>query len=374
MVPLGEVASIDRSVVEPWSVPGETRYLGLEHIERGGRITGSQTVSASGVRSTKFRFASTQVLFGKLRPNLGKVARPSFGGLCSTDILPISPGSELDRDYLAHYLSQPCMVALAASRATGANLPRLSPSVLASFEIPLPPLPEQRRIAAILDKADALRTKRRQVLAHLDTLPHEFFRQIFGSREWPVAPLQSVATMRLGKMLDSKRQSGEMPARYLRNANVQWFSIATEDLYEMDFDERERVQFALRGGDVLVCEGGQPGRSAVWRGAERDVFFQKALHRVRLSDDVDPDYFVYFMWSAVHGGELKDFVTSATIAHLTGEKLRTLPIKIPPRELQQQFVRRVHAIGAARLAAGAAQRETDQLFASLQSRAFNGQL
>ncbi|MGB3686302.1 MAG: restriction endonuclease subunit S [Ornithinimicrobium sp.] len=83
-----------------------------------------------------------------------------MSGLCSTDTLPVLPTGNVDRDYLAHYLSQQSVVDFATSRASGAILPRLSPAELARFQIPLPPIEERRRIAAILDQADALRVKR----------------------------------------------------------------------------------------------------------------------------------------------------------------------------------------------------------------------
>src|SRR5699024_8927654 len=130
-VALGEVATVDRHGADPSEVPAETPYLGLDNVERGGKIAGWQTVAEAGVTSSKFTFDTGHVLFGKLRPNLGKIACPEFAGVCSTDILPIRPGPRLDRGYLCHFLSQPAMVDLGASRATGANLPRLSPNVLA---------------------------------------------------------------------------------------------------------------------------------------------------------------------------------------------------------------------------------------------------
>ncbi len=122
---LGEIATIERSGVDPRGLPDDLPYLGLEHIERGGRILGFQTIGEAQLAGAKFSFDEGHVLFGKLRPNLGKVARPAFRGVCSTDILPIRPGVHLDRAYLHHYLAQPQMVAFAASRTSGANLPRL---------------------------------------------------------------------------------------------------------------------------------------------------------------------------------------------------------------------------------------------------------
>ncbi|WP_246099858.1 restriction endonuclease subunit S [Tessaracoccus rhinocerotis] len=203
MVPLGEVATIERTGVDPTVLDRDTPYLGLEHIESGGPIREYSSIGRAELTSTKFRFNERQVLFGKLRPNLGKIARPDRAGVCSTDILPITPSKHLDRGYLAHYLSQPPMVAFAASRTSGANLPRLSPRVLATFEVPLPNIEEQRRIAAILDKADAIRAKRRQVLAHLDALIQSIFHDMFGdprtnSRQSDLISLKELGVLERG--------------------------------------------------------------------------------------------------------------------------------------------------------------------------------
>ncbi|MFZ2501613.1 MAG: restriction endonuclease subunit S, partial [Nocardioides sp.] len=156
---LGDVADIQRRGVDPTSIADDTAYLGLEHIESGGRIIGMSTIRESAVASTKFRFGPEHILFGKLRPYLAKIAAPDFPGVCSTDILPIRPKAQLDAGYLKHFLRQPVIVDLASARATGANLPRLSPSELARFELPLPPIEEQRRIATILDHVAIVRDR-----------------------------------------------------------------------------------------------------------------------------------------------------------------------------------------------------------------------
>ncbi|MBM7026131.1 restriction endonuclease subunit S [Clavibacter zhangzhiyongii] len=194
---LGDVALIQRQSVNPNKIDPNTIYLGLEHLARGGRIIGHETVGSAALSSSKFTFSAKHVLYGKLRPNLGKISRPTFSGVCSTDILPVLPGPHLDRDYLAHYLSQPVMVEFASSRAAGANLPRLSPSVLNEFEIPLPRLEEQRRIAAILDHAETLRTKRRRLLASLDSLAPRRFDEVFADRAGHRVPM--------GRLIDEQQ-------------------------------------------------------------------------------------------------------------------------------------------------------------------------
>ena len=177
---LASVAVLDRQSIHPSEVDAETPYLGLEHLDGDGGIDCVETVESAGLKSNKFHFSDRHVLFGKLRPYLRKTVRPEFSGVCSTDIIPILPKGGLSRDYLFYFLRTPATVELATSRCSGANLPRLSPKQLASLQIPLPPLAEQKRIAAILDAADALRATRRESLAQLDILLQSTFLDLFG--------------------------------------------------------------------------------------------------------------------------------------------------------------------------------------------------
>ena len=195
-VALHDVATIEREVVEASAIDDGTVYVGLENIQSGGDFVDVRKVESGELASSKFAFTPRHLLYGKLRPYLAKVARPQFDGICSTDILPVLPGADLDRDYLAHFLLRPESIALANSRATGANLPRLSPRALAEIRIPLPPLPEQWRIAEVLDRAEALRAKRRAALAQLDTLTQSIFLDMFGD------PIQNPQGFPVRAMID----------------------------------------------------------------------------------------------------------------------------------------------------------------------------
>lgn len=268
--PLGEVATIERVGVDPRGLPDDVSYLGLEHIERGGRILGCQTVGAAQLASTKFSFDERHVLFGKLRPNLGKVARPAFRGVCSTDILPIRPGKHLDPAYLHHFLAQPAMVEFAASRTSGANLPRLSPGVLATFEIPLPPLDEQRRIAAILDQADELRAQRRQTLAHLDELTRSIFLDMFAGYT-PETTVAEVArhgkgTIRTGpfgsQLLHGEFVDSGVAVLGIDNVVTNTFRWSERRFITPQKYEQLR-RYTVSPGDVLITIMGTCGRCVV---------------------------------------------------------------------------------------------------------------
>mgnify|MGYP001764872075 CR=1 FL=1 len=250
---------------------------------------------------------------------------------------------------------------------------------LLSLPVPLPPLPEQRRIAAILDKADELRAKRRAALAKLDNLTQSIFLDMFGDpatnpKGWPKMPFGEVCDTRLGKMLDQKQQTGEHRRHYLRNANVKWFHFDLADVFEMDFDEEDRRALRLRPGDLLICEGGEPGRAAVWQGQLEECYFQKALHRARPNEKFAiPEYLCWLLWFLARGKILTG-VTSATIAHLTGEKLSVLPTLLPPAELQLKFTEILRSIQSVAQDQLTELRNLDALFSSLQHRAFRGEL
>ena len=248
------------------------------------------------------------------------------------------------------------------------------------LQIPLPPLAEQKRIAGILDAVDALRTKRREALSQLDILLQSTFLDMFGDpvinpKGWDVVAFESMGNSRLGKMLDKGKEVGDCQFPYLANTNVQWGRFDLAALRTMDFSESDCEEFKLEDGDLLICEGGEVGRTAIWHGAHDRIYFQKALHRVRLDPTVAvPEYVFQFMWFMAKNGGFRKLTTSATIAHLTGVKLKRLPCPRPPLELQHRYAAIVKSFEQQKASQRAHLDELDTLFASLQSRAFRGDL
>ncbi|NCB27692.1 MAG: restriction endonuclease [Bacteroidia bacterium] len=285
---------------------------------------------------------------------------------------------KLFQGYLWHWLGHTAPELKAKGR--GATFLQVSKSDIGSLQIPLPPIEEQKRIAAILDAADALRVKRRESIAQLDALLQSTFLDMFGDpvrnpKGWETVRFEEIGASRLGKMLDKGREKGSCQYTYLANFNVQWFHFDLENLRTMDFCNSDREEFNLQKGDLLVCEGGEVGRTAIWKGEQEDVFFQKALHRVRLDPEkAVAEYVQFFMWFMAKNGGFKDFTNSATIAHLTGVKLKTLPVPLPPLSLQRRFASIVEAAERQKARLRAHLDELDALFSSLQSRAFNGEL
>ena len=156
---------------------------------------------------------------------------------------------------------------------------------------------------------------------------------------WEVAACRHRYSQCLGKMLDTKRIRGEHLLPYLRNVDVQWDRINTSDLPLMDITPAEYDRYTLKSGDLLVCEGGEVGRCATWRGDLAICGFQKALHRLRpISGEDVPRFLHYVLMVASQSGGFADGHES-TIAHLTGDKLRAHRFSFPPLIEQSAVVR-----------------------------------
>ncbi|MFJ3405389.1 restriction endonuclease subunit S [Promicromonospora sp. NPDC090134] len=155
---------------------------------------------------------------------------------------------------------------------------------------------------------------------------------------WRWSTVGEVADTALGKMLDRGKPRGHAHVPYLRNVNVQWGRINTDDILTMELAEDERERFGVRRGDLLVCEGGEVGRAAIWDRDGEYMAYQKALHRVRPRDDVDARYLRYAFENAARTGILTTLTTGSTIAHLPQQNLRRIPVPIPPLSEQRRIV------------------------------------
>lgn len=165
--------------------------------------------------------------------------------------------------------------------------------------------------------------------------------------------LEQIVEIQLGKMLSPASRAGTRPIPYIRNANVQWNRLDLSQVHEMDFDEDEEAKFQLLPGDVLVCEGGEPGRAAVWRGEIERCCYQKAIHRLRpIPGVIDPEYLVFRLWLGNARGEFDDGHAQTTIAHLPAVRLAALEISLPSLSEQRRtaaaFVEQLGEVDRAR--------------------------
>ena len=176
-------------------------------------------------------------------------------------------------------------------------------------------------------------------------------------------------------MLDQKQQTGRHRRLYLRNANVYWDRLDLREVLEMDFDEAERDEFRLRRGDLLICEGGEAGRCAIWNEEFPECYFQKALHRARpFPSTATSEYIVFLFLLLAQRGTLLDVASKVTFSHLTGVKLKALQIPVPPFALQEEFSVQVRATKTALAETVLAPNKMSSLFSGLLQHAFSGTL
>lgn len=187
--------------------------------------------------------------------------------------------------------------------------------------------------------------------------------------------LREIADIQLGKMLSPKSKTGTAAFPYLRNQNVQWDRFDLRDVATMDFDEREREKFSLRWGDLLLCEGGEPGRCAVWEEQIPDCYYQKALHRIRPHEGAaDSEFLSLWIRLQAQTGAFEDQNAKTTIAHLPLVRLEQLLVPVLPVAEQRRIAARLKAqlaeVDTARQAAQAQVREAEALRAAVYRDAF----
>jgi type I restriction enzyme S subunit len=386
-LPLSSVAKIDRVSLAPEKIQSGTAYLGLEHIESGGKILGAQSVDSGELKSSKFRFTSQHILYGKLRPYLAKIALPDFDGICSTDIIPILPGPDIERKYLLYFLRQGSMVDYANSRSSGANLPRLSPKELANFQVPLPPLEEQKRIAKILDAADALLAKRRESLAQLDALMQSTFLGLFGD---PVKNEKGWDKVDIGNIARAKpnngvfRKNDEYTERDGFGVPVVWLEelfkgskIDVTNARRLPLESKEVAKYGLNYGDILFCRSSLKldgiAYNNVYLGEDKAAAFE--CHLIRVSPDLnecDPIFLSAQLRTPPLRACLKSVSKTSTMTTIDQKAISGISVIVPPMEIQSKFARFSASVDLQKEKIRIAIGELDSLFLSLQQKAFSG--
>jgi len=358
----------------PWVTPKDISKLdgakvledAPEYITEAGYKACSTTMLPKGT-----------VLFSSRAP-IGLVAVAGRAMCTNQGFKSFVPHKNVSSDYLYHCMKW--MAPSIAAMGNGATFKEVSKTTMERVSIPLPPLKEQQRLAAIMDKADSICRKRAETISLLDELLGSTFLDMFGDpvnnhRCWPLKALGDVCSVQLGKMLSSKSKTGVNSKKYLRNANIRWRHIDFSDVLEMDFSPVEQKKFSLKNGDLLVCEGGEVGRCAIWEKENQEYYYQKALHRIRVEKKlICPEYLQeYLYWMSLLGGLIKAS-SEVTFSHLTAEKIKTLQVPVPPIELQKKFIGKYNKILAIRNKLNNLLDQNNNLFQSVVQRAFKGEL
>ncbi|NQW88697.1 restriction endonuclease subunit S [Curtobacterium sp. VKM Ac-2861] len=314
----------------------------------------------------------------------GKIGRAILDeeiGVGSTEFHIVRPGPDVDDAYLLHFLRRREIRRSGELRMTGSGGQRRVPAdFMRMLEVPLPPLDEQQRIAAILDQAETLRAKRRRILDHLESVRKALLDELVASRE-------DGKSIRLGDLAEvssgiTKGRVAKAPIAgsvpYLAVANVQDGRLELASVKSIDVTDAEMRRFRVLKGDLLLTEGGDPdklGRGALWNDELPLALHQNHIFRVRLANEsvVLRKYLsAYISSNVARAYFLRSAKQTTGIASINMTQLRDLQVWIPSMERQRQYVARLDALS--KVAQYTALRSMDELFESLVSRAFRGEL
>ena len=381
---LGEVAkwgsggTPKRSVKEYFG-PGYP-WLSIADLNDGVVIDSKESITPAGLQNSSAKLVPAGTIFVAMYGSIGKLGIAGQEMCTSQAIAYAVPDPKVvNTRFLFHYLLSQRTALL--DRGRGGTQMNIGQADLKAWPVPLPSLDEQQRIAEILDKADALRAKRRETIAHLDSLGQSIFHEMFGSpstndRGWEVR--------RLGEMLVSAQYGtseksvsvGTIPV--LRMGNLTYDGeLDVSDLKYLAQESVDLEKYRLMPGDVLFNRTNSAelvGKTAMFS-EEGDYTFAGYLIRLRCGPDLNPAYLSAFMNTADTKTKLRSMCKSIVgMANINAKEVQTIDVMLPPLVLQQEFADRLEVVARLRDRYRAQLVELTDLFLSLQDRAFKGEL
>ena len=337
-------------------------YVGLEHIA-SGRFVRQGEGRAADVHSAKHAFQPGDVLYGKLRPYLDKAVLVSDAGICTTELLVLRPKEGVDPRFVVGVVHMPGFVQHAVAGTTGVQHPRTSWRHISSFELPDFSSDEQTKIAklswqvhdaitaneATVDAGSALKRTAMQELfmgglrnevqkdTEIGTLP----------KNWKPTPFSALFDIVQGFSLKRNLSENGQGVPFLRTSNVYWGRLELNTMSHMRIDPESIGDRDLQEGDLLVCEGGEIGRAAVWEGKAANTTFQNHLHRLRPLDPgrIVPKFAMFWLEEGfLHRGVYEGAGNRTTIPNLSRARLGELSMPVPNLDEQREIVTILEAI------------------------------
>ena len=368
-----------------------------------------QYIDISGVDATTKRILSAHTILGKdapsrarqvvkandilvatTRPNLNAVALVPTEldeEICSTGFCVLRPASEIDPLFIFFFVQTSDFVRLVSGEVRGMLYPAVTDSQVRAISIPLPPLSEQKRIAAkvqeLMKEVERGRTACEAQLEAARALPKAYLRQVFESEEakkWERRRLGELFGVQQGVAMSPERREGRTPYPFLRTLNVLWGRVDLSMLDKMDFTDEEVSKLSLKPGDLLVCEGGEVGRTAIWRGEMDTCLYQNHIHRLRkLNDTIVPQFYMYWMQAAFQVfGSYSGEESKTTIPNLSGNRLKAFLFPFPPAQVQARIATELRAkMEEAEKLAASIEKELESIRALPQAilrKVFSGEL
>ncbi len=386
-VPLAELASINPPA--PKLLPNEqVSFLPMADASEGGTVAISAYRAYSEVKTGYTGFETGDILVAKVTPCFenNKIVRadlPTKFGFGSTEFHVVRPGANLDARFLLHFLRQDWVRVAGERRMTGSGGQRRVPKAfLENLAVPGLSVPEQRRIAAILDQADKLRCLRRQSLSSLGALKQSIFDCMFGR----VAAPKNLTLSRLAnlaELINGDRSSNYPSGADITDVGIPFLSTTNIrngelDLTSCNFITKQKFAALSRGklarNDIIITLRGTLGQCALFDCEYETGFINAQMMIIRCSERVVPRYLQEYLSLPSVQSHLKASNSGTAVPQLTAAQMKELEIVVPEPRAQREFVRRFDRVdGVFRDNVGHLN-DMDNLFASLQHRAFREEL
>ncbi|MCX7101207.1 MAG: restriction endonuclease subunit S, partial [Methylobacter sp.] len=322
LVALGDIAPAKPIKLNGYTPSDRIWHVTLDQIESNtGLLLEKSIKPLSEAGSSTHAFDDRHVLYSKLRPYLNKVLLPDETGLGTTELVPMLPASgKLDRVYLAHYLKSKTFVNWISSQTAGAKMPRVSMNTFWEHEIPLPPLAEQKRIAAILDKANSLRRKNQHAIQLADQFLRAVFLELFGDpvtnpKGWNIKPLGEMV-----RNLDGRRIPVKASDRAVTNAKYRYYGASGIIDYVDDYIFDERTLLIGEDGANLLARS-----TSIAFIVEGKYWVNNHAHVLAEKGNFPLEYLMY----SINMRSIAPYVTGSAQPKLNQEMLNKIPIQIP---------------------------------------------
>lgn len=359
--PLGSICEINPDTLTEASDPTRRyRYIDLSSIkEQKADLSITPLPFAVLPSRARRRVAFNDVLLGTVRPNLKNFAiidSEDEDLLCSTGFAVLrSKANTSDPRFIFHAINSEIVARQLNALVTGSNYPAVNATQVGELLVPVPPLPEQKKIAEILSGIDHVTDSISRRIAKEEalfiSLQHELLSGIAGAafvlprhhdQAIKILPVARLFEIQLGKMLNKEAKEHGHQFQYIGNKNVQQWVPDLRQLESMHFSDSERRKFELKPFDLLVCEGGDAGRCCIWERGETEIYYQKAIHRMRpINNDCLPTFMMHYLSYCKANNLLSDFISRTSISHLTREKLLEVPVALPSHQDQSSIVNKL---------------------------------
>lgn len=365
----------------PWIKTGDLHNRYVEHA--------SEYISSAGLNASSTRlYPAGTVLVAMYGATIGACSILKIPACTNQACAAFTPNEEVDTDYLYYFLKH-CKPAFVNAGSGGAQ-PNISAGFLKNFEIPLPPLVEQKRIAAILDKADAIRCKRQQAIQLADDFLRAVFLGMFGDpvmnpKKWEVKKLSEIST----KILNGTTPKGgsevyvETGVQFLRSQNVWKNHIIYDDLVFLDEKTHKSMsKSSLKHKDILMTKTGRIntensslGRAALFLGEDDSANINGHVYLIRLKKEIIHEFIVFILTTS----EYRDYIRSVCVGgidkrQINKDHLEDFPIILPPKPLQERFFNQLTKIRLITERTKLSLHDAESMFSGLSQKAFSGQL